>query len=55
MLALKRVRDASGKADSAAQQQIRALLSTRRGVDYYSNYRAGLRQKAEIKIYSDQL
>lgn len=55
VLALKRVRDVSDKKDNAAQQQVRALLSTRRGVDYYSNYRAGLRQKAKIKIYSDQL
>jgi peptidyl-prolyl cis-trans isomerase D len=55
VLAVKRVRDASGKTDNATQQQIRALLSTRRGADYYANYRAGLREKAEIKIYSDQL
>jgi peptidyl-prolyl cis-trans isomerase D len=55
VLAVKRVRDASGRADNATQQQIRALLGTRRGADYYANYRAGLRQKAEIKIYSDQL
>ena len=55
VLAVQRVRDASGKADTATQQQIRALLGTRRGADYYANYRAGLRQKAEIKIYSDQL
>ncbi|BAV34165.1 peptidyl-prolyl cis-trans isomerase [Sulfuricaulis limicola] len=55
LLALQGVRDASGKADNATQQQIRALLGTRRGADYYANYREGLRQKAEIKIYSDQL
>jgi peptidyl-prolyl cis-trans isomerase D len=55
VLAVQRVRDASGKPDNATQQQIRALLSTRRGADYYANYREGLRQRAEIKIYSDQL
>jgi len=55
VLAVQSVRDASGKTDNATQQQIRALLSTRRGADYYANYRAGLRQKAEIKVYSDQL
>jgi peptidyl-prolyl cis-trans isomerase D len=49
------VRDASGKADNATQQEIRALLNTRRGADYYANYRAGLRQKAEVKIHPDQL
>lgn len=55
VLALQRVRDASGKPDNATQQQIRALLGTRRGADYYANYREGLRQKADIKVYSDQL
>jgi peptidyl-prolyl cis-trans isomerase D len=55
VLAVKRVRDTSGRTDNATQQQIRALLGARRGADYYANYRAGLREKAEIKIYSDQL
>jgi len=55
VLAVQRVRDVSGKPDNATQQQVRALLSTRRGADYYVNYREGLRQKAEIKVYSDQL
>lgn len=55
VLALKRVRDPSGQADAAVLQQVRALLAARRGADYYSNYRAGLREKAEIKVYSDQL
>jgi peptidyl-prolyl cis-trans isomerase D len=55
VLTLQRVRDASSKPDNATQQQIRALLSTRRGADYYANYREGLRQKTEIKVYSDQL
>lgn len=55
VLALKRVRDASGKPDNGLQQQSRELLTTRRGSDYYENYRAGLRQKVEIKTYPDKL
>lgn len=55
VLALRRVRDASGKLDNGLQQQARELLTTRRGSDYYANYRAGLRQKVEIKIYPDKL
>ena len=55
VLALRRVRDASSKADNALLQQVRTLLNTRRGSDYYDNYRAGLRQKAEIKTYPDKL
>jgi peptidyl-prolyl cis-trans isomerase D len=55
VVALTRVREVSGKVDTATQQQIRALLTMRRGADYYANYREGLRQKAEIKVYSDQL
>lgn len=55
ILTLKRVREASAKLDDGLLQQARVLLTTRRGSDYYENYRAGLRQKAEIKIYSDKL
>jgi peptidyl-prolyl cis-trans isomerase D len=55
VLALKRVRDASGQMDAAALKQTGALLTTRRGADYYANYRAGLRDKAKVKIFSDQL
>ncbi len=55
VLALKRVRDASGQADAAVLQQVRALLAARRGTDYYANYRAGLRDKAKVKVYTDQL
>lgn len=55
VLALQRVRDAAGKPDAALEQQARALLTAHRGSEYYVNYRAGLRQKAEIKIYPDQL
>ncbi len=55
VLALKRVRDASGKPDNALQQQALALLTAHRGSDYFANYRAGLRQKAEIKTFPDQI
>jgi peptidyl-prolyl cis-trans isomerase D len=56
VLALVRVSDPSGKAQNdSARQQARALLTAHRGADYYANYRAGLRQKTKIKIYSDQL
>ena len=55
VLAFQRVRDPSGKAASGLQEQARSLLTMRRGVDYYSNYRAELRQKAKVKIYSGQL
>lgn len=55
VLALQRVHDASGKPDAALEQQARALLTAHRGSEYYANYRAGLRQKTEIKTYPDQL
>jgi hypothetical protein len=55
VLALTRVREPSGKADSGLQEQARSRLTSRRGSDYYLNYRAMLREKTKIKIYSDQL
>jgi hypothetical protein len=55
VLALLRVRDTSDKAESSVQEKARSLLLKRRGPDYYADYRAGLRQKANIKIYADQL
>lgn len=54
LMALKRVRDSSEKAPTA-QQQAQSLLGIRRGVDYYNNYREGLRRKSDVKIYSEQL
>ena len=42
-------------ADSAVKERAQRLLSTRQGADYYSNYRAGLRRDADIKLYRDQL
>ena len=55
VLALLRVRDTPDKAESGAQEKAQSLLIKRRGPDYYANYRAGLRQKTNIKIYADQL
>ena len=55
VLAVLRVREASDKAQAAAQEKARSLLLRRNGPDYYANYRAGLRQKTNIKIYAEQL
>lgn len=55
LLALMRVQDAPDKIDSRVREMARSLLTTRRGPDYFANFRAGLREKAKIKIYSDQL
>lgn len=55
VLALMRVQDPPGKMDSGVREEARSLLTTRRGPDYFANYRAGLREKAKVKIYSDQL
>jgi peptidyl-prolyl cis-trans isomerase D len=55
VLALMRVQDPPGKMDSDTREKARALLTTRRGPEYFDNYRAGLREKAKIKLYSDQL
>lgn len=54
LLALKRVRDGAGKT-ADERQKAQALLAARRGVDYYNNYREGLRQKSDVKIYPEQL
>jgi len=55
VMAILQVRAPSGKPPSALYEQAKSLLTVLRGDEYYSNYRAGLRQKAKIKIYSDQL
>jgi peptidyl-prolyl cis-trans isomerase D len=55
VLALKDVRDVSGKPEDKLQEQAKSLLIPRRTTDYYADYQAGLRQKAKIQIYSDQL
>jgi peptidyl-prolyl cis-trans isomerase D len=54
--AVLRVREIDpAKADAALKEKARRLLAARRGADYYANYRAGLRKKSEIKIYTDKL
>ncbi len=55
VLAVMRVQDPPGKMDSDVREKARSLLTSRRGPDYFADYRAGLREKAKIKIYSDQL
>jgi len=55
VLAVMQVREASDKAQSGAREKALTLLLKRRGPDYYANYRAGLRQKSNIKIYAEQL
>ncbi|MHB8741537.1 MAG: SurA N-terminal domain-containing protein [Sulfuricaulis sp.] len=55
VLALIRVQDPSGKIDNDVMEKARTLLTTRRGPDYFADYRAGLRELAKIKIYSEQL
>jgi peptidyl-prolyl cis-trans isomerase D len=55
LLEVNHVRDAPLKGDVDMQKKIRETLEARRGGDYFINYRSGLRQKADIKIYPDQL
>jgi peptidyl-prolyl cis-trans isomerase D len=55
VLGVNRVNDVSGAMDKELQQKSQALLTTRRGTDYFNNYRAGLRQKTDIKTYPDKL
>jgi peptidyl-prolyl cis-trans isomerase D len=55
VFALMQVVEPSGKTEDSAQKEARRILTSRRGADYYADYRAGLREKAKIKIFSDQL
>jgi peptidyl-prolyl cis-trans isomerase D len=55
VLALKDVREASGKAEAGLREQAKSMLTPRRTSDTYADYQAGLKEKAKIKIYSDQL
>jgi len=56
VIAVEAVRDGDpAKADAAVKEKVRRQLMTRRGADYYANYRTGLRRDADIKVYSDQL
>lgn len=43
------------KADEAMKNKVKNLLDARRGSDYYHYYTTGLRQEADIKVYSDNL
>ncbi len=42
-------------ADVAARDKAKRMLETHRGVDYYTDYRIRLKQKADIKIAQDRL
>jgi peptidyl-prolyl cis-trans isomerase D len=56
LVALLKVEDADpAKADAAAVQRVRRMLSEKRGAGLYAGYRAGLRADADIKIYRDNL
>lgn len=55
VFALRQVVEPSGKVEDSAQKEARRILTSHRGADYYADYRAGLREKAKIKIFSDQL
>jgi peptidyl-prolyl cis-trans isomerase D len=45
----------SSQADDQLKQRVANALKQRRGLDDYLSYRAGLRDKADIKVYADQL
>ncbi len=56
VFALKRVWDGKPEqANAALREKVRRQLRARRGANYYANYRAGLRKKADIEIYTDKL
>ena len=44
-----------GTADTATKERARTFLGARRGSDYFGNYRARLKQKADVKIYQEKL
>ncbi len=56
VFALTRVVDVEpGKIDAALKEKARRMLLAHRGGDYYAMYRAGLKQKGEIKVFADRL
>ncbi len=56
VFALTRVADVdTGHVDAALKEKARRLLLAHRGGDYYAMYRAGLKQKGEIKVFADRL
>lgn len=53
---LTRVADADPRtADAALKEKARRLLLQRRGGEYYAMYRAGLKQRTDIKVFADRL
>ena len=53
---LARVLEADArKVDAASAEKARRLLLQHRASDYYTMYRAGLRQQADIKVFADRL
>ena len=53
--ALEMVKEGGVEADAELKNLASRLLSERRGRDYFANYRSGLRQKINPKIYQDRL
>jgi peptidyl-prolyl cis-trans isomerase D len=54
--AVTRVREGDpAKADTATKDKAKRILAVQRGVGYYADYRAGLKQKADIKINQERL
>jgi peptidyl-prolyl cis-trans isomerase D len=53
--AVTRVVDDSAKVDAATREKAQRALAAQRGAGYYSSYRAGLKQKANVKIYQERL
>lgn len=45
----------AAKIDAATRERAKRLLAERRGNGQYNAYRAGLRLKAEVKVFSDRL
>ncbi len=43
------------KADAELRERVQRELQRRRGAEYFTDYRSGLRQQADIKLYADQL
>jgi peptidyl-prolyl cis-trans isomerase D len=56
LIALKAaIEPEADKIDAATRERAKRMLAERRGAGYYGAYRAGLRQKAEVKIFEDRL
>jgi hypothetical protein len=56
LFSLSRVVESEKVATTGAEADtVKRTLAARRGREYYDDYRAGLRAKAKIKIFKDQL